>query len=457
MADNENGNNEAGESRAVAVQNKKTDPIGTTAVQAFIPADFPSTYRFAELIHHSGLAPKGFQRPESIAVAIFMGYELGLSPMVALRSVAVVNGRPTLWGDSALGLIRARGVLEDINEFYEGEWPNDNFTAICEVTRKGSKRARRSEFSIADAKKANLFNKEGPWSQYPKRMLKMRARGFALRDEFGDVLGGLHLQEEIEADEFEVSERGMESRDPPSPDPDPKAGAAATREPAPAAEPKRRGRPPKAASEAAQKNEPVEEGKVIEGEVVDDSPPDPGADAPATAKAETSKAEPETATDATKAATPADRQPSIAPIAEVVPGYDKFDAKFQAYLVQTHAEFQRQPNMDKLKSAWQKFYNDWAPSFDPAIKDAHDAALKKVRDFHKTRLDAPPAQQREVIDFAPFKAELDKLLGKENSDNGVKAVYADFTEVPIRQGYFSASQKEQIEALLQEHLKRVDF
>ena len=48
------------------------------------------------------------------------------------------------------------------------------------------------------AKKASLWTKPGPWQQYPDRMLQMRARGFALRDTFADVLRGLISREEAE-------------------------------------------------------------------------------------------------------------------------------------------------------------------------------------------------------------------------------------------------------------------
>jgi hypothetical protein len=49
---------------------------------------------------------------------------------------------------------------------------------------------------VADAKAAGLWAKGGPWTQYPKRMLAMRARGFALRNAFADVLRGLVTAEE---------------------------------------------------------------------------------------------------------------------------------------------------------------------------------------------------------------------------------------------------------------------
>src|SRR5690606_6210149 len=56
----------------------------------------------------------------------------------------------------------------------------------------------KATFSVADAKKAGLWGKQGPWQQYPKRMLSMRARAFALRDGFADVLRGLGIAEEVQ-------------------------------------------------------------------------------------------------------------------------------------------------------------------------------------------------------------------------------------------------------------------
>lgn len=51
---------------------------------------------------------------------------------------------------------------------------------------------------MVDAAKAGLSKKDGPWTNYPKRMCQMRARGFALRDSFSDFLKGLSIREEME-------------------------------------------------------------------------------------------------------------------------------------------------------------------------------------------------------------------------------------------------------------------
>jgi hypothetical protein len=126
-------------------------------------------------------------------VAVQMGSEIGLAPMQALQNIAVIGSRPAIFGDAMAGICRQSPLCEDIEERFEGA--GDNLTAICIAKRVGKKPIEQ-RFSVADATKAGLWNKAGPWTQYPKRMLQMRARGFALRDAFPDVLRGLISTEE---------------------------------------------------------------------------------------------------------------------------------------------------------------------------------------------------------------------------------------------------------------------
>jgi hypothetical protein len=172
--------------------------VAGAAPRAIVPQDFEGAWRIASAVCKAQMAPRGLDTPEKAMVAIMHGLEVGLTPMNALQSIAVVNGRPTIWGDGAIGLTRASGLLEWMDEEYEGAEYEDAFKAICLVKRKGEPRPVRSEFSVGDAKKAGLWGKQGPWQQYPKRMLKMRARAFALRDSFADVLKGLSIKEEVE-------------------------------------------------------------------------------------------------------------------------------------------------------------------------------------------------------------------------------------------------------------------
>jgi len=158
---------------------------------------FDDAFRFAKMVAASEFAPKDFKgKPESCLLAIQHGSEVGLSPMQSLQSIAVINGRPTIWGDAALALVQSSPVCEYVREYMEGE--GDNLTAVCEAKRRGYPAPTTVRFSVVDAKRAGLAGKAGPWSQYPARMLALRARGFALRNAFADALRGLITAEEAQ-------------------------------------------------------------------------------------------------------------------------------------------------------------------------------------------------------------------------------------------------------------------
>lgn len=155
------------------------------------PKSLDEALKFADVLAKSSIVPKDFNgNPGNILVAIQWGMELGLQPMQAMQNIAVINGRPSLWGDAVIALVRGSPLCESIIESIEGD------VATCRVKRRGEPEQSRS-FSMADAKAAGLSGKSGPWTQYPKRMLQMRARAFALRDVFPDVLRGMPIAEEV--------------------------------------------------------------------------------------------------------------------------------------------------------------------------------------------------------------------------------------------------------------------
>lgn len=164
----------------------------TTQKQTFslAPKDLDEAMRFADMLASASIVPKDYiGKPGNVLVAIQWGMELGLQPMQAMQSIAVINGRPSLWGDAMLALVKAHPAFEWIKEDCDGN------IATCTVKRRGEPEVTQS-FSLEEAKKAGLTGKQGPWTQYPKRMLQMRARGFALRDAFPDALRGVISAEE---------------------------------------------------------------------------------------------------------------------------------------------------------------------------------------------------------------------------------------------------------------------
>jgi len=174
-----------------------TTEISTTPARGLALTTMADAMKFGEMIANSDFAPKDFRgKPASCVLAIQAGAEIGLSPMQAMQSIAVVNGRPSIFGDAAMAVAKASPVCEHVTETIEGE--GEQMVATCTAKRRGYPAPTVSRFTVADAKKAGLWGKSGPWSQYPRRMLQMRARGFALRDAFPDVLRGLVTAEEAQ-------------------------------------------------------------------------------------------------------------------------------------------------------------------------------------------------------------------------------------------------------------------
>jgi len=176
----------------------------------------------AQLVLQSGLAPDAIDTAEKVFVVLQTGAEIGLKPMQALNSIMVQKGKPTLWGDAALALVKGSGLCEYCKEYFELKgtmmtekdvqyadligYP-DGLMAVCESKALRDEVPVKSYFSVADAKVAGLWARKSgqgkpmPWSTHPKRMLKYKARAFNLRDNFPDVLFGMHLTEEMYGEE----------------------------------------------------------------------------------------------------------------------------------------------------------------------------------------------------------------------------------------------------------------
>jgi hypothetical protein len=164
----------------------------------FTPMTLDDAIKASELFSKSNLIPNSYKgKPEDILVAIILGNELGMSPITSLQSIATINGKPSIYGDAMLALVQSSPVCMGVAESFFKAVKQEDCAAVCIAYRKNRDPVTVS-FSIGDAIRAGLWKKAGPWTQYPKRMLQMRARSFALRDAFPDVLRGLIAVEEAE-------------------------------------------------------------------------------------------------------------------------------------------------------------------------------------------------------------------------------------------------------------------
>lgn len=195
-------------------------------VMAIVPQTFEETFRIARAVVNAGLAPAaligkktGDEAASAVSVAIMSGAELGLKPMVSLRSFTVINGKPALYGDGLINVVRQSGKVAYLRTGCDVR--SDKMVGWCEAKRNDTDEDKRVEFSQDDAVRAGLWqpdalirkqvwengNKswkdnqpnDSPWFRFPQRMLAWRAAGYCLRELFGDVLGGIR-------DEFEARE-----------------------------------------------------------------------------------------------------------------------------------------------------------------------------------------------------------------------------------------------------------
>ena len=163
---------------------------------SMMPQSYEAKYKMAGILCKSGLIPQGLNTPEKVYVALQWGHELGLTPMVAVNNVAVINGKPTLSADIMAAVVKRSpeyGGIRWVKNTYE--------EAECVITRilpNGTKEEMTSRFTIQDARNAGLAGRD-VWKKYPKRMLKHRCLSYGLKDVFPDLLAGLYTPEEMES------------------------------------------------------------------------------------------------------------------------------------------------------------------------------------------------------------------------------------------------------------------
>jgi hypothetical protein len=192
----------------LAQLDKSPAPEKVPVAFGVMPTTVEEGWRLAVILAKSKIVPEDFRgNAENCFVAMQLGAELGLAPMQALQSICVINGRPSIWGDGFIALLIKSPLYADHEEYYEtaagrtdrltaDDLKLDATAAVCTMWRVNKAQPVTRRFSIAQARKAELWTKKGPWQTYPDRMLMYKARNWAGRDLFPDVLRGIVTAEE---------------------------------------------------------------------------------------------------------------------------------------------------------------------------------------------------------------------------------------------------------------------
>lgn len=139
------------------------------------------------------------KKSADILATILAGSELGLQPMQALRSIHLIEGRPTLAANAIAALVRKSGVCE-----YLRTVNSTNDVCTIETKRKGDPEPESRSYTIKDAQLAGLLDRPN-WKRHPKSMLYARCVSQLCRAVFPDVILGVYETDESDEIIEEVS------------------------------------------------------------------------------------------------------------------------------------------------------------------------------------------------------------------------------------------------------------
>lgn len=165
----------------------------SVAVRADL-APMQSKMDYARVLAASGLLPAQYRgKPENLLWAVEFGEMVGLSPMAAITSVHLIDGKPSASAQLIAALIRKAGHKLRVT--------GDSERAVAQIVRRDDPDyVFRAEWTRQRAQAAGLWGK-GNWSKYPGNMLKARAITEVGRDACSDVLLGLgYAAEELDED-----------------------------------------------------------------------------------------------------------------------------------------------------------------------------------------------------------------------------------------------------------------
>lgn len=181
---------------AVARQERQLEKAGFM----FIPKTWEQLYAYAKEISATDFVPDSMRgKPGAVLAAWQKGQEVGLPPMAALQSIAIIKGRPAIHSAGYWGLITSHELCEDWSEVP----PHDTVRlgyGECTIKRRGKKEPITRRFTIEQAQQAGLWGGTGDtkdkkeasvWFKYPGRMLQQRARHLAGEDAIPEASQGL--------------------------------------------------------------------------------------------------------------------------------------------------------------------------------------------------------------------------------------------------------------------------
>ena len=154
----------------------------------------------ANMLAKSTIVPITYQnRPENTFVALDMASRMGISPMVVMQNLYVIQGKPSWSGQAMASLIRNSGQFKNVTLHYVGTEGKDDWGAYVSATRSSDGlEIKGATVTIATAKKEGWYQKGGSkWQTMPELMLAYRAYAWFGRVHAPEIMMGLQSTEEV--------------------------------------------------------------------------------------------------------------------------------------------------------------------------------------------------------------------------------------------------------------------
>lgn len=162
---------------------------------------FKKIFDIGKMFASSSLVPQAYQgKPMDCTIAVDMANRMGVSPMMVMQNLYVVQGKPSWSGQACMSMIRASSEFSEVRPVYTGERDTDSWGCYIQAIRKETgKTVKGTEITIAMAKAEGWHGKTGSkWKTMPEQMLAYRAASFFARIHIPNALMGLHVEGEAE-------------------------------------------------------------------------------------------------------------------------------------------------------------------------------------------------------------------------------------------------------------------
>ena len=160
--------------------------------------NFTMAYQMAKALAASTIVPRDYQNnAANCLIAIEQAQRLGVSPMMVMQNLYVIQGRPSWSSKFLIAAINNSGRFDMELQFDEkNDKDGKPYSCLC-WTMKNGRRVEGMEVNMDMARAEGWLGKNGSkWKTMPKLMLRYRAASFFSSLNCPELTLGLYTQEE---------------------------------------------------------------------------------------------------------------------------------------------------------------------------------------------------------------------------------------------------------------------